>query len=509
MIRFCSIIILILSWGMSQLSIAANVTNRIGGVGPANEPIKPYFCIKNNQSGSYTSLLPNTTLDGNQASGDSQRVGGALRFGGCSEANTYLGWVSFQVNDQHNNRFESYSPFQGVHITYANPAISVNGDITGKIQYTPIKANFNLLPVPPRANTDWDFVGINLSGLEFSKVIDPVVVPNLSVEDATGSRSDLAETQAFLKAGMNTVRVPVSWGYLQLEGAGKGDIYADYFDSYVKPLIESLTAAHVYTIIDLHAYMRYSTFGKEYSGCFEDSPCPDGKLITSSEPFVDIWAKLYSKLKEDPKINMNYILLDLVNEPVAVPGKNVFTFQVEAIKKLRSLGFAGYILVEGNAWSGLHSWTTESWTEGGVTYTNASLFSRKHFEEAGIDVSKILINVHQYLDSNFSGTHDNCVADINTTGPNGFNLKAFVDYLQQNKLKAIVTEFGVGRDSASCKEPLKAWMNYLKDHSAKNKDYGFVGWTIWSAGHGWGDYNLRVKPTSYQMQVLQNYLQPM
>jgi endoglucanase len=70
----------------------------------------------------------------------------------------------------------------------------------------------------------------------------------------------------------------------------------------------------------------------------------------------------------------------------------------------------------------------------------------------------------------------------------------------------MVTEFGAGRNSASCSAPLSQFLGYLKDNSAKNKDYGFIGWTIWSAGHGWGGYNLRVTPESYQMQVMKNYL---
>ncbi len=71
-------------------------------------------------------------------------------------------------------------------------------------------------------------VGVNLSGLEFSKMVDPFVIPNLSVEDASTPASDLAEIQSFLKSGMNTIRVPVRWGYLQLEGPGQGDINLDF-----------------------------------------------------------------------------------------------------------------------------------------------------------------------------------------------------------------------------------------------------------------------------------------
>ena len=310
---------------------------------------------------------------------------------------------------------------------------------------------------------------------------------------------------------MNTIRVPISWGYLQLNGAGVGDLNQDYYASYIKPLLETLTSAQVYAIVDLHAYMRYSQFGKEYSGCGADGKCPDGALILDANAYQDVWTKLYTLMKNDPKINMNYILLDLVNEPVDVPNDAVFTIQAQVIKSLRQQGYQGYILVEGNSWSGLHSWTTYTWksTDGKTVFSNAQLFSRENFSKAGItDLSKIIINAHQYLDSDYSGTHDQCLTDLTSTGVNGFNLNAFADYLQQNHLTAIVTEFGGGRDSASCQVALKNFLNYLQDNAAKDKDYGFVGWTIWSAGHGWGDYNLRVTPTSYQMQVMKNYLQP-
>ena len=365
------------------------------------------------------------------------------------------------------------------------------------------------MTTPPKKNSDWEFIGFNLSGLEFGKMIDPVVIPNLSEADAKSLRSDLADTRAFLNAGMNTVRLPVSWGYLQLDGPGKGEINQDYFNSYIKPLLETLTSSSVYAMVDLHAYMRYSVFGKEYSGCGDDGKCPDGTLILDEKAYIDVWTKLYTLIKNDPKINMNYILLDLVNEPVDAPNDSVFTIQAHVIKALREKGYQGYILVEGNSWSGLHSWATDSWTstDGQKSYTNASLFTRENFEKAGIaDLNKIIINAHQYFDSNYSGTHQQCVTDLNTTGPAGYNLGAFKDYLQRNHLKAMVTEFGGGTDSASCKIAMTKFLDYMKDNAAKDKDYGFVGWTIWSTGHGWGDYNLRMKPTSYHMEVLKKYL---
>lgn len=499
----------LLNLGLTSSVWAANITNNINmsltGIVPKNAG-KPYFCISND-AGQITPVAPGQTVDGNKASKNAYYVGGTLRLGGCEEANTYLGYAGFSINEQHNHKFSSYGGPAG--ITYANPAVDVNGNISGKIQYGAINPNFEFLTSAPKQNNHWQFVGVNLAGFEFGKLASAYAAPNLSKEGA--DNGDLDEMRSLIQAGMNTVRVPVSWGYLQVDGPGKGDLNVEYFNAYIKPLLETLTSAQVHTIVDLHAYMRYSELGKEYSGCGEDGKCPDGTLITDAKAYQDVWTKLYALIKNDPKINMNYILLDLMNEPVEVPDNFVFTIQAEVIKSLRAQGFQGYILVEGNSWSGLHSWTTDEWTsrDGKTKYTNATLFSRENFVKAGIsDLNKIIINAHQYLDDNYSGTKNTCVTDLNTTGVKGFNLDAFVDYLKQNHLKAIVTEFGgTNKDTVNCTAAMKSFLNYLQDNAAKDKDYGFIGWTLWSAGHGWGTaYPLRVTPTSFHMTVLKNYL---
>lgn len=482
---------------------AEMIANHIIGVGP-NNSVTPYFCIQN-ASAQVTCKLAvgDQPVDGNACSGNPGYFGGALRFGGCDASNTYLGYLGVSGKNI------SYSPPQGVHVAFTNGSVDADGNLTGAIQYTPITPNFNLLKTAPIQNNTWSFVGFNLSGLEFSKMIDPVVIPNLSQEDAAGNYSDLADTQKFIQASMNTVRVPVRWGYLQLQGPGQGDINLNYYNSYVKPLLETLTSAKVHAIVDLHSYMHYSVFGKQYAGCGMDGACPDGTLILDANAYQDIWTKLFALIKADPKIDINYIMLDLVNEPVGVPDDLVFTIQAQVIRSLRQQGFNGYILVEGNNWSGMHSWTTTSWTssDGAKTYTNAILFTRENFAQAGVaDLSHILINVHQYLDSNYSGTQNQCQTDLSTTGEKGFNLNAFVNYLQQNQLQAIVTEFGAGTDSATCTVALNKFLQYLKENSAEGKNYGFVGWTVWATGHGWGNYNLRVTPDSYQMNVLQAFL---
>ncbi len=48
-------------------------------------------------------------------------------------------------------------------------------------------------------------------------------------------------------------------------------------------------------------------------------------MVLDPKAYQDIWVKLYNLIKADPKINMQYISLDLVNEPVDVPNDSVFT----------------------------------------------------------------------------------------------------------------------------------------------------------------------------------------
>lgn len=481
---------------LPAFALAATLSNNIQGVGP-NGSIKPYICIPQN----HLEIAPGGAIN----LGQEGYVGATLRFNGCSESDSYLGWLNLSLNKT-GNVISSYTPPEGVHISYSNPTIDINGKLSGLIAYTAIAPNEHLTPAQPA--THWEFAGINLSGLEFGKVIEPSVVPNLSVQDKDSRYSDLNDTELFIQSGMNTIRVPVSWGYLQPDGAGKGTINMGYYANYIQPLLQTLTKAKVHTLIDLHAYMRYSKFGEQYSGCYGNAPCPDGTLILDEQAYQSVWGQLVQLIQDDPAIDKDYIVIDLMNEPVGVPDDKVFTIQASLIKMLRAQRFNGTILVEGNHWTGLHSWTTEEWIGAyGKRYTNADLFSRENFAKAGItDLSKIMINVHQYLDSDYSGTHDTCLQDIATTGQNGFNLDAFTDYLKKNQLKAIVTEIGAGSNAASCGPPLNDFMNYMKEHSANGKNYGFAGWTIWSTGHGWGNYNLRVTPDSYQLNVLHRYL---
>ncbi|MCX7091572.1 MAG: cellulase family glycosylhydrolase [Legionellales bacterium] len=497
---------LLIIWVLATTSHAAMITNAIQGVGP-NGSIRPYLCLQNADGAVTLALAPDQSGDANLASGQPDRARAHLRFAGCDTKHEDLGAVELAIGQQiPTPSVLSYTAPDGIHIAYINANMNAQGKIMGNIVYTSIQANFNLNPVKSTQHTM--FTGVNLSGLEFGQAILPSTIPNLSQQDADTPYSDLADIQSFIHAGMNTVRIPISWNYLQWNGPGRTIINQDYYSNYIKPLLETLTSAKVYTILNLHCNMHYALYGQSDSICPKYGYCPSGTLILDESAYTYVWGQLWQQIQQDAAINPDYLLLDLVNAPVHIPDDKVLTIQTTLIKHLRESGFPGYILVQGNAGSELHTWTTHQWmSQDGQSLSNASLFTRDNFLQAGVsDLSKILISVRQYLDEGYQGTHSDCSQDLHTTGPDGFNLEAFTQYLKENQLQAIVTAVGVSKNACACTTPLTQFMTYLQQNAADKQPFGFVGWVMWGVGHAWGDYPLRFTPDSELMQVLDPFI---
>ncbi|MDA0910023.1 MAG: cellulase family glycosylhydrolase [Proteobacteria bacterium] len=479
-------------------SFAAMMTNNISGLYDETllpQAQQPLLCVKDSD-GKFTEWKHGEKFDPNAISGNKYYFGASLRLGGCADSDIYLGWLDVSGSDV------KYKPADNSHIQLTDYSIT-NNVFNGKVAFTKILPAGSSFPTNTRVTDDW-YTGINLSGLEFSTMPNASVIPDLSDDGA-----DNKPTIEFLNQGANTIRVPVRWAYLQPYGyqdINSSNNQTAFQDYLVAPTLATITSHKYYAIVDLHSYMHYGTIGSEVAGCTGQGQCPQGSLVTDPKYYVNIWNKLYSAIKQDPAINEQYLMFDLVNEPSAASGESLtaqqaFDMEVAVIKSLTGMGFKGKLLVEGVHFSGLHSWDAAG---------NAIVFTRQNFLNAGVSSevldNQVIINVHQYLDSDFSGTHDQCLQDITTTGDNGFNLDAFVSYLKANKFKAIVTEFGVGKDQASCAKPLGDFLAYMKSHAyTETNGYGFVGWTAWSTGHGWGDYNLNITPNDWEDNVIKEY----
>jgi len=84
---------------LPSISYAANMTNNIDGVGPIDDPVKPYICVQNQKGEATLQLAPGKSGDANKASGNNYYVGATLRIDGCDkEKNAYLGYIGFLLS---------------------------------------------------------------------------------------------------------------------------------------------------------------------------------------------------------------------------------------------------------------------------------------------------------------------------------------------------------------------------------------------------------------------------
>lgn len=115
-----------------------------------------------------------------------------------------------------------------------------------------------------------------------------------------------------------------------------------------------------------------------------------------------------------------------------------------------------------------------------------------------LDGSKtnLVFDVHQYSDSDGSGTSSTCVSSASNIA--GFTKLA--TWLRSNNRQAMLTEAG-GSNDQSCLTAVCDVLNYLMTNSDV-----YLGWTGWSAGMFATDYVLSEVPTgsagSYKDQAI-------
>jgi endoglucanase len=144
----------------------------------------------------------------------------------------------------------------------------------------------------------------------------------------------------------------------------------------------------------------------------------------------------------------------------------------EGIKAIRTAGASNLILVPGISYTGAHSWVSS----GNSTTMLGIVDSGNNYA----------FEVHQYLDSDSSGTSDACVST--TIGSE--RLVAFTNWLKTNGKKGFLGEFGGGRNS-TCYSAIDDQLSYVDNNSSV-----WIGWTWWAAGPWWGEYIFTLEPTN-------------
>jgi endoglucanase len=299
-------------------------------------------------------------------------------------------------------------------------------------------------------------IGVNLSGGEFGSTIGKY------------GRDYIYPTQKSLKyyadKGMDVVRVPFDWLRVQTkEGGALNQAELARLDA----VVDNAKALGLKVVLDLHGY------GSGY-----------GKLIGSGTPnasFADFWGKLAGHFKVDSNV-----FFGLMNEPHTQKASQWIGSVNAAVDAIRDAGAKQKILVPGTYWDGAHSW---------VSSDNDTVIGNGVKDP----LDNYAFEVHQYLDSDSSGTHKNVVSE--TVGVE--RLKAITAWAKTTGHELFMGEFGVSTDSTS----LKA-LNNMLSYMDKNSDV-WIGATYWAGGPWWGDYMYSVEPKNGidkpQMAILQKY----
>ncbi|KAJ5081216.1 hypothetical protein N7456_013454 [Penicillium angulare] len=258
---------------------------------------------------------------------------------------------------------------------------------------------------------------------------------------------DTSTIQTLYDAGMNIFRVPFLMERLvpnTLTSSPDATYLAD-----LKSTVDFITSIGAYALVDPHNFGRYY-----------------GSIINSTSDFAAFWTTVATQFVSNDKV-----IFDTNNEFNTEDQTLVLNLNQAAINAIRATGATSqYIFVEGNSWSGAWTWTSVNTNLVSLTDPN----------------NKIVYEMHQYLDSDGSGTSDTCVST--TIGQE--RVESATEWLQSNGKLGFLGEFAGGANSV-CQSAVTGMLDYLQDNSDV-----WLGASWWAAGPWWGTYIFSIEPPS-------------
>lgn len=206
----------------------------------------------------------------------------------------------------------------------------------------------------------------------------------------------------------------------------------------LKAIVKHITDKGSHAVIDPHNYGRYA-----------------GQVITNTTGFQKFWTTLAK-----PFSNNGLVIFDTNNEYHDMDQDLVLKLNQAAINGIRGAGAKEQtIFVEGNSYSGAWTWAT----------VNDNL---KNLKDPS---NKLVYEMHQYLDSDGSGTSDQCVSG--TIGQE--RIQDATAWLKSNGKKGILGETAGGANS-QCKQAIVGMLDYMKENSGQ-----WLGFAWWGGGPWW------------------------
>ena len=319
--------------------------------------------------------------------------------------------------------------------------------------------------VPAAPGGRMALLGVNLSGGEYSADTLPGVVGT----DYTYPTD--AEIDYYASKGLDVIRLPFLWERVQ---PTEGGPLSPSELSQIDAVVTYANAKGMKVILDPHNY------GSGYGNLI-------GSAGTPTTAFADFWGKLAAHYASNGDV-----MFGLMNEPQQSTAMAWLGDANAAIGAIRAAGATSQeILVPGTSYDGAWTWTTTD---------NASVIG------TGIKDpnNNFVFEVHQYLDSDGSGTHASVVSP--TVGSS--RLAAITQWAKTTGNRLFLGEFGVAQDATSlgAMDDMLSFMN-------KNSSV-WQGATDWAAGPWLGNNMYSIEPTGLgtghvtdkpQMGVLQKY----
>jgi len=248
---------------------------------------------------------------------------------------------------------------------------------------------------------------------------------------------------------------------VDVNGKGLGSKFNEtYFSEYADAINYITKTKGAYALLDPHNYYRYNDPSQQPGTGSVIGDTSDPKAATQAQ-LQAFWHEFASRFRTNEKV-----IFGLMNEPHDMATPLVLSNNQAAINGIRSAGAFQLILAPGNGYTGGHAWTQSSQGD-----EPSSLYLAKMKDP----LRNLAIEVHEYLDEDFSGSHAEC------TQPGPSNLANLTIWLRENHLKAVVGEFG-GGNNQGCYDMINDMLDYL----SANDEY--IGWMAWAAGPLWGTF---------------------
>ncbi|KAJ3033423.1 hypothetical protein HDV00_006357 [Rhizophlyctis rosea] len=291
--------------------------------------------------------------------------------------------------------------------------------------------------------------GVNEASLEFGLGTDgPPATGYPGVYDKQYTAPDHSTIPYWSAQGLNAFRTCFAWERAQATAGGPlNETYVGYLDSWINDSTSEENGA-INVILDVHNYARF--WGKRIG------------VEESIGTLVDFWVKMGLRYKDN-----EHVIFDIMNEPHDMPIDAWWTAAQATVDAIRSTGFNNLILVPGIAWTGMWSW---------ISSGNAEW--AKDFRDDG---NNFAFDMHQYFDSDYSGTSEICTHGVEVF----YNTTA---WLREHGFRGFLGEFAASTD-ASCAGTIETVLRYLD----ANSDV-WIGYTWWAAGPWWGSYMYSVEP---------------